>query len=172
VVTSLDVEGGRQMLVEAAPPSTPRGTSARPVPPLLSPPPPPPHERPSSGRPKTAGAGGPSAAVQAATAAIAASAALSRNPIFLECVPVEILWAKPFLIIVSQIHRSQCHRAAAAAAAAAAASSSRGRAQTRHSSSAAPCSSDNCRPHDGGDGSPRTIKRKVRQWAAVHYRAQ
>ena len=87
VVTSLDVEGGRQMLLEAAPPSTPRSAAARPVPPRLSPPP---HDRPLSGRPKTAGLGGPSAAVQAATAAMAASAALSRNPIFLECVPAEM----------------------------------------------------------------------------------
>ena len=83
VVTSLDVEGGRQMLLEAAPPSTPRGTAPRPVIRLS----PPPNERLSSGRPTTAGGGAPSAAVQAATAAIAASAALSRNPIFLECVP-------------------------------------------------------------------------------------
>ena len=75
------------MLLEAAPPSTPRSAAARPAPPRLSPPP---HDRPLSGRPKTAGLGGPSAAVQAATAAMAASAALSRNPIFLECVPAEM----------------------------------------------------------------------------------
>ena len=85
VVTSLDIEGGRQTLLEAAPPSTPRGSSARPPPRLT----PPPNERPLSGRPKSAVGGGPSAAVQAATAAIAASAALSRNPIFLECATVE-----------------------------------------------------------------------------------
>ncbi len=81
-MTSLDIESGRQMLLEAVPPSTPRSAASRPVIRLS----PPPSERPSSGRPKTAVGGVPSAAVQAATAAIAASAALSRNPIFLECV--------------------------------------------------------------------------------------
>jgi hypothetical protein len=83
VVTSLDIESGRQMLLEAAPPSTPRSAAARPAIRMS----PPPNERPTSGRPKTASGGVTSAAVQAATAAIAASAALSRNPIFLECAP-------------------------------------------------------------------------------------
>ena len=81
----MDIEGGKQMLLEAAPPSTPRSSNGRPVHRLT----PPPTERPLSARPKTAGGGGPSAAMQAATAAMSASAALSRNPIFLECATVE-----------------------------------------------------------------------------------
>jgi len=75
------------MLLEAAPPSTPRGSSARPIHRVS----PPPNERPLSGRPKTTVGGGPSAAVQAATAAMAASAALSRNPIFLEYAAVSAI---------------------------------------------------------------------------------
>jgi hypothetical protein len=139
VVTSLDVEGGRQMLLEAAPPSTPRGTAPRPVIRLS----PPPNERLSSGRPTTAGGGAPSAAVQAATAAIAASAALSRNPIFLECVPArhfEILYFSLFV----QICCCQCHRTAAAESAAAR------WAQVVHTSAATPCSADNRGPYQGG----------------------
>jgi hypothetical protein len=82
------------MLLEAAPPSTPRGTTARPVHRLT----PPPNERPLSGRPKSAVVGAPSAAVQAATAAMAASAVLSRNPIFLECVPNQIMGLRQYFV--------------------------------------------------------------------------
>ena len=90
------------MLLEAAPPSTPRGTSARPVHRVS----PPPNERPLSGRPKTTVGGGPSAAVQAATAAMAASAALSRNPIFLEFVPVRVLDCDEFSQYFADTRRS------------------------------------------------------------------
>ena len=92
VVTLMDIEGGKQMLLEAAPPSTPRSSNGRPVHRLT----PPPTERSLSLRPQTAGGGGPSAAMQAATAAMSASAALSRNPIFLECAPVQITWQTRF----------------------------------------------------------------------------
>jgi hypothetical protein len=78
------------------------GTSARPVHRVSSPP----NERPLSGRPKTTVGVGPSAAVQAATAAMAASAALSRNPIFLEFVPVRVINGGEFSQYFADTRRS------------------------------------------------------------------